>query len=64
MCRKDDRFFNMNHLKMFDFAALFKPITDRIIGNTRETAYTNNRFDGTPKNVPPLFSIFIFHAPS
>jgi hypothetical protein len=34
-------FFNKNHLKMFDFAALFKPVTEKISTNAREIVERN-----------------------
>jgi hypothetical protein len=34
-------FFNKNHLRMFDFAALFKPVTEKITVNAQEIAQRN-----------------------
>jgi DNA-binding HxlR family transcriptional regulator len=34
-------FFNKNHLRMFDFATVFKPVTEKIIANAQEIAEKN-----------------------
>ncbi|MDR0603998.1 MAG: hypothetical protein LBG80_06830, partial [Bacteroidales bacterium] len=34
-------FFNKNHLKMFDFATVFKPVTEKILANAQEIAAKN-----------------------
>ncbi|MDR2053978.1 MAG: hypothetical protein LBP80_11250 [Treponema sp.] len=34
-------FFNMNHLRIFDFATVFKPVTGKIIANAQELAAGN-----------------------
>ena len=34
-------FFNKNHLRMFDFATVFKPVTEKILANAQEIAAQN-----------------------
>jgi hypothetical protein len=34
-------FFNMNHLRVFDFATVFKPVSEKIIANAQELAARN-----------------------
>jgi hypothetical protein len=34
-------FFNKNHLRMFEFTTVFKPVTENIIANAQELAARN-----------------------